>query len=76
MSDSAFTVGARVDVRNDDRTGVLGLPGNAVGVRGHRLGERTPGAQRAGMSTVLSGAGIFAVSAMKCTPQKTIASTR
>ena len=29
-------------------------------------------AAASGMSTVLSGARIFAVSAMKCTPQKTI----
>ena len=64
-------LGGGVDVGDDDGAGVLRLP-RAQLVGGQRIGERAAGVRRPGSARSCPGERIFAVSAMKCTPQKTI----
>ena len=66
-------LGGGVDVHHDHRAGMLGLPrGQLVG--GDRVGQRAAGVEVGDQHASSRGERIDAVSAMKCTPQKTIVS--
>jgi hypothetical protein len=71
-SDSAFNARRAVDVGDDDVIGMQRLHRGEIGC-GHESASEQP-ALRSGRSTFFCGLRIFAVSAMKWTPAKTMMS--
>ena len=72
MSDSAFTSAVELTYETTAAPGMLRLQAPQP-VAGDEVGHRAAG-PRSGISTVFPGERIFAVSAMKWTPQKTMTS--